>query len=84
MHEIRCGQRHQAKDIDLIADDLRFNILRNLLFLNPQTARLLGVESSRFADQNLAQLVCHVLFIFAKDAEQVASEHGQVFLFEQL
>ena len=82
VHEIRCGQRHQTKDIDLIADDLGFNILGDLFFLNPQTARLLGVEGARFADQNLAKLVRHVLFILAKDAEKIASEHSQVLLFE--
>ena len=73
VHEIRCGQRHQTKDIDLVTDDLGFNVLRDLLFLNPQTARLFGVEGTRFADQNLAQLVRHVLFVLAKDAEEVAS-----------
>ena len=53
----------------MITDDLGFNVLRDLFFLNSQTTRLFGVEGTRFADQNLAKLVRHVLFVLAKDSE---------------
>ena len=84
MHEVGRRQRHQPQDVDLVSDDLRLHTLRDLFLLDAEAARLLSVEGTALSDQNFAQLVRHVLLILEEDLEEVASEHGQVLLLEEL
>ena len=84
MHEIRSGKGHQSQNVDLVTDDLRLNALRDFLFLNTKSAGLFSVKFTRLTDEDLAQLVGHILFVLEKDVEEVASENSQVLLFQEL
>jgi hypothetical protein len=84
MHEIRRRQGHQPQYADHITNDLRLNILRDLLLLDSKAASLFSVECTRLSDKDFGKLVGHSLLVLEKDIEEVASEDGEVFLLKEL